>query len=304
MAEDYQAVVLAKYKEMTEEEKISLGLFNPTRGTFRKACINSFNKRHFKEDEDVFAEFFGVDKIDTDFYQLLNKSDADDFKAIHNHIVGNNKSDNTDMKNTELLAWLIDFQPRPSYRYYEAEKEKERSKEIKGSNQNEIETSSSAKDVLESSIVQGNLPIISEPEKETKKLNFIQRTGIVATMGLIMGVAYWKGVPPDGCMYWTGTEYKAVDCDAQIPNTQIVALNQQKIDHFKKITLPDTITFNSLSKVWYSKINNEVEFFTGKGKHPTKTDRTLKPITTHILSKYSSNRLQSLVKQPDTIEKD
>lgn len=142
--------------------------------------------------------------------------------------------------------------------------------------------------------------------KQIKKLNFIQRTGIVATLGLIMGVTYWKGVPPDGCMYWTGTEYKAVDCDAQIPNTQILALNQQKLDHFKKITLPDTMTFNSLNKVWYSKINNEVEFFTTKGKHPLKTDRILKPITIHILGKYGNNRALSLIKtnEADTTEKD
>lgn len=160
-------------------------------------------------------------------------------------------------------------------------------------------------DVLEVAKLYDNKKSV-EPHKTIKKLNFIQRTGIVATLGLIMGVTYWKGIPPDGCMYWTGTEYKAVDCDAQLPNTQILALNQQKLDHFKKITLPDTMTFNSLNKVWYSKINNEVEFFTTKGKHPLKTDRILKPITTHILGKYGNNRALSLIKtnEADTTEKD
>lgn len=144
-----------------------------------------------------------------------------------------------------------------------------------------------------------------EQQKTIKKLNFLQRTGIVATLGLIMGVAYWKGVPPDGCMYWTGTEYKAVDCDVQIKDAQVIALNQQKLDHFKKITLPDTMTFNSLKRVWYSKINNEVEFFTSKGKHPVNGDKILKPVTIYILEKYG-NKMLSLTRtnQADTTEND
>lgn len=354
MPEDYQTIVLAKYRKLTEEEKTSIGLSTLTRASIRKACIKKFNEQYRSEDDYIFAEFFDVDRIDANFSQLLNKSDADDFKAIHNHIVGNNKTDNTDLKNTELLAWLIDFNPRPSHRYYAIEREKERketkelngdvistaeeSDELDNELQNateiiqsegviEIETDLSDKIIVpneskninhvaeapafintfgEVPIVQENTPVklLGGPQKEIKKLNFLQRTGIVATLGLIMGVAYWKGVPPSECMYWTGTEYKAVACDAQIPNTQILALNQHKLDNFKKITLPDTMTFNSLTKVWYSKIDNEVEFFTAKGKHPLKTERVLKPITIHILGKYGNNRILSLSHQTDTTEKD
>lgn len=171
----------------------------------------------------------------------------------------------------------------------------------------EIERPSSTENAAEVPVVQENTStrLFEEPQTSIKKLNFFQRIGIVATLGLIMGVAYWKGVPPDGCMYWTGTEYRAVDCDTQIKDAQVIALNQQKLDHFKKITLPDTMTFNSLKKVWYSKINNQVEFFTSKGKHPVNGERILKPVTIYILEKYG-NKMLSLTNthQTDTTEKD
>lgn len=67
------------------------------------------------------------------------------------------------------------------------------------------------------------------------------------------------------------------------------------------------VGFSVVAKIGrHSKINNEVELFTTKGKHPLKTDRTLKPITTHILGKYGNNRIQSFIKTNavDTTEKD
>lgn len=122
MIEDYQTLVLAEYKRLKEIGKLTLDL--STRGKFRKECLNIFKERYSPDDDDVFAEFFEVDKIDADFYLLLNKSDADDFKAVHNHISGYNKTEATEMKNTELLAWFIDFKPRPSISFYNNQRAK------------------------------------------------------------------------------------------------------------------------------------------------------------------------------------
>jgi len=327
MSRDYAKVVLAAYEKKKNSGELSPNLLNPTPGAIREECLANYGKDDQAKDDEVFRLFFGKSEGKGGYSNILENSPAEKFKQMPKIL--NGKVPKPGLKYVELVAWLIDFSPRPITSYHlslknnstiEFEENDKLVKEGEGlvaesekiddisNDRKEIQNPSFIENVVEVPIVQENIPVrlLGEPQKQIKKLNFIQRTGIVATLGFIMGVTYWKGIPPDGCMYWTGTEYKAVDCDAQIPNTQILALNQQKLDHFKKITLPDTLTFNSLNKVWYSKINNDVEFFTTKGKHPLKTDRVLKPITTYILGKYGNNRIQSFIKTnaADTTEKD
>lgn len=326
MSRDYAKVVLATYEKKKFSGELSPNLLNPTPGTIREECLANYGKDDQSKDDEVFRLFFGKYEGKGGYFQILENSPAEKFRQMPKIL--NGKVPKPGLKYIELLAWLIDFSPRPITSYHLSLRNnsiielKENDKLVKedevrigesnktadnSNNGKEIEATPSTKDIVDVPTFPQNLPtkLIDEPRKGIKKLNFIQRTGIVATLGLIMGVAYWKGVPPDGCMYWTGTEYKAVDCDTQIKDAQVIALNQQKLDHFKKITLPDTMTFNSLKKVWYSKINNQVEFFTSKGKHPVNGERILKPVTIYILEKYG-NKMLSLTNthQTDTTEKD
>ncbi|WP_300671334.1 hypothetical protein [Soonwooa sp.] len=89
-----------------------------------------------------------------------------------------------------------------------------------------------------------------------------------------------------GCMYWNGDEYLQEDCDKINDKVNLIPLNQEKLEHFKRITNPDTLTLHSVGKVWYSKYNNEVTFFTTQGKNP-ENGKTLKPVTEYILNKYT-----------------
>jgi len=302
MYEKYQAEVYAEYLKSKESNIV---LANPKPSGLRDESLMFYKSE--REGGEVLR-YFTEDFTRKD--EEIGKLDIDKFKAVQNFLTG--KTNEPTIRVVELVAWLVDFKPRPFETWRNNELERlngETSKENKDVDaREEIEATPSTKDIVKVPAASQNPPLkpIDEPQRGIKKLNFLQRTGIVATLGLIMGVAYWKGVPPDGCMYWTGTEYKAVDCDAQIPNTQILALNQHKLDYFKKITLPDTMTFNSLTRVWYSKINNKVEFFTSKGKHPVITEKVLKPVTIHILGKYGNNKILSLTNanQIDTTEKD
>lgn len=327
MSRDYAKVVLATYEKKKFSGELSPNLLNPTPGTIREECLANYGKDDQSKDDEVFRLFFGKYEGKGGYFQILENSPAEKFRQMPKIL--NGKVPKPGLKYIELLAWLIDFSPRPITSYHlslrnnSTNELKADNKLIKGdegqvyesekidnnisNDGKEIERPSSTENAAEVPVVQENTStrLFEEPQTSIKKLNFFQRIGIVATLGLIMGVAYWKGVPPDGCMYWTGTEYKAVDCDTQIKDAQVIALNQQKLDHFKKITLPDTMTFNSLKKVWYSKINNQVEFFTSKGKHPVNGERILKPVTIYILEKYG-NKMLSLTNthQTDTTEKD
>ncbi|MGO4876580.1 hypothetical protein ACEN2P_08260 [Pedobacter psychrotolerans] len=115
MPEDYQDLVLATYRKKCEERKLHLNLLKPTVVKLKKECIKKYDASD--EAKDVFSDFFDKDKMD-DISLILSKADPGDFRPLLNHINGATKR--TDEKNSELLAWLIDFQPRPSTTYYKS----------------------------------------------------------------------------------------------------------------------------------------------------------------------------------------
>ena len=88
---------------------------------------------------------------------------------------------------------------------------------------------------------------------------------------------------PEDCMCWNGKEYVAVDCQDKMQRHQVIGLDKDKLAFFRKITQPDTLGLKDVGHVWYSKIDNEVEFFTGAGKHPVHNGRSLKAATRYML---------------------
>ncbi|WP_316804731.1 hypothetical protein [Pedobacter nototheniae] len=90
------------------------------------------------------------------------------------------------------------------------------------------------------------------------------------------------------CMYWAGNHYEQMECDQKGIVVSKIPLNKQVFDNFEKIMIPDTLTSNSLGKVWYSKQNNKVDFYTDSAAHPTDDNRRLLPLTQYMLDKYVS----------------
>lgn len=97
-------------------------------------------------------------------------------------------------------------------------------------------------------------------------------------------------VNPNGCMIWEDDHYKRTACKPRADDVSVIAYDEAQAEHFRKIKDEDTITYNSIGKVWYSKIDNRIEFFTGDGNHPIFTKKELKPITMHIIDTYVINR--------------
>lgn len=133
MPEDYQDLVLAAYKKKCEERKLHLNLLKPTTVKLKRECLKKYDASD--EAKDVFSDFFDKDKMDN-ISLILSQADPGDFRALLNHI--NGITTRTDEKNSELLAWLIDFRPRPSTTYY---------KSFDREHQNEIEEVTGTTDV-------------------------------------------------------------------------------------------------------------------------------------------------------------
>ncbi|MGJ1193289.1 hypothetical protein [Sphingobacterium siyangense] len=99
--------------------------------------------------------------------------------------------------------------------------------------------------------------------------------------------------PLNDCMCWNGEKYIEVDCQSKTQPYQVIGLDKNKLEGFVKITRPDTLGPKDVGRVWYSKINHEVEFFTGPGYHPTEFGRSLKAATTRILDSYAGANAKS-----------
>ncbi|MGO4708065.1 hypothetical protein AB4Y90_02890 [Chryseobacterium sp. 2TAF14] len=89
------------------------------------------------------------------------------------------------------------------------------------------------------------------------------------------------------CMYWDKSQYKPVDCQDKSPvYSHRIPFDYEKMEYFKRIERKDTLTIdNAFGKVWYSKYNGEVEFFTNDGIDPN-NGRELRKATEYIIDKY------------------
>lgn len=127
-------------------------------------------------------------------------------------------------------------------------------------------------------------------EKVKPKLGIRRSVVVGVLLFVIVTGGYWwwdiKSGSDGGCMYWADDHYEPIPCNQKVPNKLVRALDTEKVKNFRKITRSDTITYRAKGWVWYSKIDNEFEYFTADGEHPVVYGRRLKPITDYIINKH------------------
>lgn len=322
---DYQRLVMEYYQRKKGLHLLRSALDHPTQAKLKKESLRLCQGKISGKDEKVIKDFCEKWDDEKTCFQNLVKYDADKFKPLSNYL--KNPIGNTDPKYIELLAWLIEFPNRPYdyYKDYTGITVDDLLKPQVEANGNESSlTQSNLITVIEGgqiaidkkppgeenmnstiedvgSIVDMDRAIgIGEEAKIKPGAKPKQRYRKVLTVGALLvviaggGYLWWDtrlrynmSFEHGGCMYWTEDHYQPIPCNQKIPNTIVVALDSVKIRSFKKITQPDTITHRAIGSVWYSKINNKVEFFTADGDHPVVIDRHLKPVTKRIIDKYA-----------------
>ncbi|WP_025743873.1 hypothetical protein [Aquimarina pacifica] len=105
----YRNEILEKYKRERGGEMISY-LLEPTRKQIKEACIWLLNRRNEKYDTSILNRFFQFEEGENRLF-AIERTKGDKFKPIVNFLTGETKS--TTSANLELIAWLIDFKPRP-----------------------------------------------------------------------------------------------------------------------------------------------------------------------------------------------
>lgn len=317
---DYTNQVLQDYQKKLAAGKLPSNLSQPTPARLRDECLIVFKERFTKKDERILRDFFGPPG-ENGYEWIIENWNIGKLKAVINFL--NNPAIKTDEKNIELLAWLVDFEPRPLDQWKkigkqpveeptekpeEAPIEKE---EVKGSG-------SRALKVVEGAMATATPPGVEKESLSTKEcpeprlkpvlplsakrtVNRKTLGGLLAVITLAAtGVIMYQGNNSNGmsmltsspltqngeCMYWAGDHYEPVPCNRKIDDAEVKPIDTILVRRFKKITRPDTITENDIGRVWYAKINKQLEFYTVYGPHPTKPQLRLKPITGYIIDKY------------------
>lgn len=291
MHADYIAHVLAKYKHGCDTQSLSLSLIRPTPAGLRSECAALCKRRFSKRDEQILALFFDPHDSQKAYLDTINNLPAEKFKALQNFL--NGKTDYPDDKVVELAAWLADVQPRPYRSDFDYTKIDLGNNYIPGENSVPVDDMEPTQQINQTQAGKGQFEIVHNTKHETssKRLLFNRRrlfiAGLMLTLAFLAVIGlWWRSMHTGNCMYWASDHYELVACDKKMPDFLVIAADNNLLTNFKKITRVDTITTAALGHVWFSKINNLVEYFTADGYHPVQIHYHLKPLTQYMIAHH------------------
>jgi hypothetical protein len=315
MFADYSMLIFRYYEKLKAANKLPVDLIEPKPARLRDLCLIVCSERFDRKDETTLKNFFGNSGDREACLKAIEHYEIDRFKPLITYL--GDPSVKTHTKNVELLAWLIDFQPRPfDYRmkYVVNETETpaigaspnetqglEAEPAVPAVNPDPRSTSPSEKE----QVVQPGPPVqIGETPsqatfrrgrtmKTTKRV--VALTTIIIVLVSIGFYELWRPspktyppIPPgsQGCMFWAEDHYQPIPCNMKLGDTLVIALDSEKLVHFRKITRPDTISDNARGSVWYVRYRGNYEFYTSDGYHPIDPQLRLRPITPFIIAKH------------------
>ncbi|EHQ25887.1 hypothetical protein [Mucilaginibacter paludis] len=303
----YKEQVLADYDRKIASQELSSKLIHITPGNLKKESVRVCEERFLPKDKHFLRPIFGQKDDASGYRNAIQNGNANPFRPLVNFL--RDRSINTDENNIELLAWLINFEPRPYMTW------------LKDPNRNHKKEEHEAPDQTPDE------DIVVEPEKNKKQPDEDQIAPPLPAMEddlpkpflngkkIIILVAFWivlgggiylikyEGEKPltknteklnhieikkntSGCMVWNKDHYEQGSCDQTNDGRLIVKLDPYRLAHLKKITDTSNINWNSIGHTWYFRAPKEVECFTAAGPYPPDTTRRLLPITEYIIRKY------------------
>ena len=268
MFKNFQEAVKAAYLDQKNKGQLPFEKAQPSTGELQAWCLQRSLQKLSVEDVEVLTKFFASRQSEKDLSVLIENSDLDKLRPLRNFITGYTKTPSEII--VKLLAVLIDFQPRP----YKA---------INWGEQVHVELAEKQLNSKGDYIQASHIELLGRKEKNNWKRYIAP--GLIALF-LLLGFVYYTQHATE-CMCWNGMRYVEVDCQDMEQPYQVIGLDKDKLLHFQKIMHPDTLNDTHIGRVWYSKIDNKVEFFTAPGHHPVSYNKSLKAATKHIIDKYA-----------------
>gem|GEM_PF-2298874 len=290
---EYRELVLAAFDRAFKANRLSQELVLPTAGTLKAEAIKVCSKRFDPNDETVLGSFIKSEPGAASYLRAIQNCDYQIFRPLSTFL--NDRTRGTTFRNIQLLAWLIDFRPRPFHPALvipaagAADPEPIISiptgtvQPVSGHN---TPTSTEIKDD------KPNIPIPLKLEKEKKPDGQGEKSDKtidkrwligIATL-LIGGMMIWWFLPVNNCMYWDNDHYVATSCSVSRTDTPLIRLDPAKLRGFRRLHQVDTLTYYSVDKLWYVRVGGIIEVYSAYGKHPLYPDKKLAPLTYYAVN--------------------
>jgi len=314
---DYIKLLREDYDKKRTNNGLSLFLAQSAPAKIRQACLHVYQERFDKKDqqllrkdEQLLRDFFGPAEHGRQFLQLIRDFEVDRFRPLDNYLKKN--TENTDKKNVELLAWLIDFKHRP----YVFDKDFILSDEeivlitddglnkpvVKPRENNlkieEDDTESTFEKPLNEQhgelYKQPYVPKPEIPDTNSEKKKSKQALIIILILVCCSAVIYavWKSIGNSNtvCAYWADDRYQEVPCNEDPRGRLILTMNREKVQSFRKIMRKDTMTEWSIGKAYYIQNSDTIACYTEGGKYPENLNRNLRVLTRLMFNKHLGNK--------------
>jgi hypothetical protein len=287
---EYRKLVLDDFERKFAAGVLPPEMLAPTRKDLRDHCVKVCAERFKKKDEPLLKSFFGERENPASYLIAVQNSNAENFRTLNNFL--KDRSKGTSFTNISLLAWMIDFEPRPFREDLEPPPGIGTKPEIISNPvplpQTEVLTPIPVindKNPIEEG--PGNsLPLNGPPVKRP--------WGYIATLLLPVSLtAYYfvarydfPATDKGGCMIWTSEKYQQVACSykSEDRSISVIPLDTAVLRRFKKILKDDTLTANSVGKVFCVKINGKYEYYTDSAANPIYPEKPLRRLTLYIMN--------------------
>jgi hypothetical protein len=275
---DYIKAVIADYQKKRAENLLPFDMKQLSPARFKAACLEVRRRGFDRRDERLLAAYFGEATDQKACLQAIANSKIDRFRPLINFLKQKTNM-GTDDKN---------FKDRPceAGKGYTANM---LGQEACGGPHFATKIEINSPKITENERTGFSIDI--ESNKKTRKRKIMLLTlSILIVLSIVL---YWTHpnnvrsvIGQQSCMFWADDHYQPTACNAKIENIQVVALDSEKVIHFRKITRQDTITLNALGHVWYVKYKGNIEFYSADGFHPIDPNLRLKHLTPYIIRKY------------------
>lgn len=265
----YKDLVLEDFDRKLAAQKLRPELVSRSRRSLKAHCLNICTERFQQKDELLLQSLFGKKENQAAYVIAIKNANADIFRALHTFL--NDRTVNTTFNNISLLAWMIDFEPRPYY---------------PGMKLSAGSVVSPTRTLLQED--KSGSPVTKNKMGSRNKAVLVLSIVSVVLLSIYLIFQYKTSATTgnERCMIWNNDHYQPIDCNSKLVNTAVYPIDHQLISSFKKITRPDTLTLHSVKKVWYINAKGRMEFYTASGFYPLDTNRRLLPMTDYILKKY------------------
>ncbi|MEO4005710.1 hypothetical protein [Flavobacterium sp. CAU 1735] len=304
--DSYIEAIKAQY-EKAKTGPYTTYLIRPSPAQLRELCFDILRQNKNNNDALVFRNFWEISFKEEEIRAITNSIDITRLIPIQRFYLGSTTP--ADLITIEMAALLVDFPERPYRKFINAPPEppkppngsgtgttdppKTGGGSTQGNKGRNTTAGTDQTDIIQS--LKNKLQAIWNTitrffrKRQLSKIHYGLAT--VAIMGLLVWNMNKTVFTPKNCMVWMEDHYEKIDCNDPEINGYSVKLDEELLEHFRKVSYSDTLTFFNLygkPLIWYSKSNGVYELFTYHGLHPV-TEKTLKPITYTIINNLNSN---------------